>query len=83
MLEFDRALAVLTNSTMQFTPTPARSFKVLGTNGSAVLQPIEPPGLKFDFAELAAAVRGGRALAVDLDTELLVQETLLRACDMM
>lgn len=107
VLEFDRALAVLTNSTLQSVTTPARSFEVLGTNGSAVLQPIEPPGLKFefaqaagpyaaggqtvplkyqryegDFAELAAAVRGERALAVDLDTELLVQETLLRVCGM-
>ena len=108
VLEFDRALAVLTNSTMQSATMPARSFEVLGTNGSAVLQPIEPPSLKFeftktagpyatgvqtvplkyqryegDFAALAAAVRGERPLAVDLDTELLVQETLLRVCDMM
>ncbi|MSU61346.1 MAG: Gfo/Idh/MocA family oxidoreductase [Pedosphaera sp.] len=108
VLEFDRALAVLTNSTMQSTPTPARSFEVLGTNGSAVLQPIEPPELKLeftkaagpyaagvqtvplkyrryegDFAEFVAALRGGRAFAVDIDTELLVQETLLRVCGMM
>jgi predicted dehydrogenase len=108
VLEFDRALAVLTNSTMQSATIPARSFEVMGTNGSAVLQPIEPPALKFeftkaagpyaagvqivplkyqryegDFTELAAAVRGERALGVDLDTELLVQETLLRVSNMM
>lgn len=107
VLEFDRALAVLTNSTMQRATMPARSFEVLGANGSAVLQPIEPPVLKFEFAsaagpyaagvhavplkyqryesdfiELAAAVRGERALKVDLDTELLVQETLLRVSSM-
>ncbi len=35
-----------------------------------------------DFAELAAAVRGGNPLRVTLDEELLVQEWLLRACEM-
>ena len=35
-----------------------------------------------DFAELAAAVRGQRPLSVSLDEELLVQETVVRACEM-
>jgi predicted dehydrogenase len=108
VLEFEQALAVITNSTMQATGNPARSFEVLGTNGSAILQPIEPPGLKFDlakpagpyqkglqtvpltykryeadFVELAAAVRGERALSVSLEDELLIHETVLKASDML
>lgn len=35
-----------------------------------------------DFAELAAAVSGRRPLSVALDEELLVQETVIRACEM-
>lgn len=108
VLEFDRALAVITNTAMQASGNPARAFEALGTNGSAMLQPIEPPGLKLDliqatgpylkglqtvsltytryeadFVELAAAVRGERALAVSLDDELFIQETLLKASAML
>ncbi|HKS36082.1 MAG TPA: Gfo/Idh/MocA family oxidoreductase [Verrucomicrobiae bacterium] len=35
-----------------------------------------------DFVELAAAVRRQRPLSVTLDEELLVQETVIRACEM-
>jgi len=59
VLEFERALAVITNSTMQATGNPARSFEVLGTNGSAMLQPIEPPGLKFDLSKPAGPYQKG------------------------
>lgn len=107
VLEFDGALAVITNSAMQASSNPARNFEVLGTNGSAMLQPIEPPGLRFDlanaagpypkglhsvamaysryvadFVELAAAVRGERSVSVSLDDELLIQETVLKASNM-
>ena len=109
VLEYERATAVLINTALQPTSTPQRSFEVLGTNGTAVLQPIEPPTLTIDlakaagpyqkgsqkvpmpayrryegdFTELAAAVRGERALSVTLDEELFVQETLLRVSDML
>jgi len=109
VFEFGRALAVLTDTALQPTNTPERSFEVVGTKGSARLRPIEPPGLEIelieaagsyrkglqtvtlpvyrryeaDFVELAAAVRGERPLSVPLDEELLVQESLLRACDML
>ena len=36
-----------------------------------------------DFTELAAAVRGERALSVSLDEESLVAETVLRVSDML
>jgi predicted dehydrogenase len=104
VLEYDRAMVVLTNTALQAATTPPRSFEVLGTNGTATLAPIEPPTLTLDlvkaagpykqgtqripmpayqryaadFAELAAAVRGERALPVSLDEELMVAETLLQ-----
>ncbi|MBE0542756.1 MAG: Gfo/Idh/MocA family oxidoreductase [Verrucomicrobia bacterium] len=59
VLEFERALAVITNSTMQAAANPARSFEVLGNSGSAMLQPIEPPGLRFDFANPAGPYQKG------------------------
>jgi len=109
VLEYDRATAVLVNTALQAGAAPPRSFEVLGTNGTATLQPIEPPSLQLDlvnpagpyrngtqtvslpayqryegdFAELAAAVRGERALTASLDEELLVGETLLRLSEML
>ena len=109
VLEYDRATAVLINTALQAGSTPQRSFEVLGTNGTATLQPIEPPTLTInlakpagpykkgsqqvpmpayqryeaDFAELAAAVRGERPLAVSLDDELVVAETVLRVGGML
>ena len=109
VLEYERANAVLVNTALQVGSTPQRSFEVLGTKGTAILQPIEPPTLNLelaeaagpykkgtqqvllpayqryegDFAELAAAVRGERALSVSLDKELLVAEAVLRAGGML
>ena len=37
ILEYDKALAVLTNTALQDTKLAQRSFEVLGSNGSAVL----------------------------------------------
>jgi predicted dehydrogenase len=109
VLEYERATVVLANTALQAGSTPQRSFEVLGTQGSALLQPIEPPTLTLelasaagpyrkgaqtvplpayrryedDFAELAAAARGERALSVSLETELVVAETVLRVADML
>jgi predicted dehydrogenase len=108
ILEFAKATAIITSSTLQPNANEHRFFEILGSNGTALLKPIEPPALQIDlakpagpyaaktqaitfppyrryvgdFAELAEAVRGKRALSVPLDQELLVQETLMRACEM-
>lgn len=105
VLEFERAHAVISNTAVQSPAIPARSFEVIGTRGSALLQPLEPPRLLLElaepagpypagrqeiplppyrryvdeFAELASAVRGERALSVDLEGELLTADTVLRA----
>jgi len=34
-----------------------------------------------DFADLAATIRDGKKLAISPEVDLLVQETLMRACD--
>ncbi|MBS0264543.1 MAG: Gfo/Idh/MocA family oxidoreductase [Planctomycetes bacterium] len=108
VLEYPRATAVIVNTALQAGTSPLRSFEVLGTKGTATLQPIEPPALTLeltsaagpykkgtqqvplpayqryvaDFAELAAAVRGERALSVSVDDELLVAEAVLQVSDM-
>ena len=49
-------------------------------------QPIELPAYRRylpELAELAASIRSGQPLSVSLETELVVQETLLRACEML
>ncbi len=59
VLEYERATAVLINTALQPTGTPQRSFEVLGTNGTAVLQPIEPPALTMDLAKPAGPYQKG------------------------
>jgi len=106
VFEFPRALGIITNATMQPNAFAHRFFEVLGTNGTARLQPIEPPKVQIDLAkaagpysagsqsvelppyrryvgefnELADAIRNGKSLSVTPEQELMVQETLVRAC---
>lgn len=108
VLEFAKAQAVVTSAVLQPNSSPHRYIEVLGTNGTARLQPIEPPSLTIElakaagpyqagtqkielppyrryapeFAALAAEIRGEQKPAVSAETELAVQETLLRACEM-
>jgi predicted dehydrogenase len=59
VLEYERATAVLCNTALHRSGTPARSFEVLGTNGTAALQPIEPPTLAIDLAEASGPYQKG------------------------
>jgi len=59
VLEYDHATAVLINTALQAGATPQRSFEVLGTNGAATLQPIEPPTLTIDLAKAAGPYKKG------------------------
>ena len=59
VLEYDRATAVLTNTALQPAASPARSFEVIGTRGTATLQPIEPPTLSIELTEAAGPYRKG------------------------
>ena len=107
VLEWKRALATVESAAMQPRAIPHRGLEILGTRGTAVVSPIEPPTLKIDlaaaagpyktgtqtltwpyrryaddFAQLARAVRGEGALPVTGAEDLVVHETLLRACAM-
>jgi len=53
VFEFDRATATIFNTALQAAGTPKRSFEVMGTNGIALLQPIEPPTLTLDLVNAA------------------------------
>ena len=59
VLEYDRANAVLVNTALQAGSAPQRSFEVLGTKGTASLQPIEPPTLTIELTEPAGPFRKG------------------------
>ncbi len=59
ILEYDYALALIMNSALQKASLPQRSFEVLGSKGSAVLRPIEPPALQIDLVESAGPYRKG------------------------
>lgn len=59
VLEFDSAVAVLMNSSLHPAKTPARSFEVLGSNGTATLRPIEPAALEIELAKAAGPYRAG------------------------
>jgi len=109
VFEFLRALGVITSAPLQPNAGPQRFFEILGTNGTARVQPLEPPGFTVElgkaagpytagkqevklpayrryvdeFAEMAAVIRAGKALPFSAEEELNVQETLLRACEML
>ena len=59
VFEFPSALGVITNSTHQPNAFAQRSFEVFGTNGSAVLKPIEPPALQIDLARATGPYKAG------------------------
>ncbi len=108
VLEYRQSMALVSSATMQPNASRHRSFEILGSNGTLVIQPIEPPALKVDLQsaagpykagiqtvelppfhrymadleELAQAVRDAKPLAITPEQELLVHETLLRACAM-
>ena len=49
VLEWPRALGVITTASMQPGAGQHRSFEILGTKGTAVVRPIEPPALLLDI----------------------------------
>ncbi|HKQ38635.1 MAG TPA: Gfo/Idh/MocA family oxidoreductase [Verrucomicrobiae bacterium] len=59
VFEFDKALAIVTNSVLQPNANAHRAFEVAGSNGTAVLGPIEPPTLTIDLAKAAGPYRAG------------------------
>lgn len=108
LFEFPRALGIITSAPLQPNAGSQRLFEILGTNGTARVQPLEPPALTIDlgkaagpyasgrqevkqpnyrryvdeFAALATAIRTGQPLPFPPEQELIIQESLMRACAM-
>ena len=59
VFEFPRALATIQTSSLHPNAGRHRSFEIFGSNGSAVLRPIEPPALQIDLAKAAGPYRAG------------------------
>jgi predicted dehydrogenase len=109
VFEYPQAAAIVTSASAQPNAGPQRCFEIIGSNGSALVQPLEQPQLVLDlaaaagpyaagrqtvklgnftryvdeFSALAAAIRGAKPLPVLPTTEREIQETLLRASDML
>jgi predicted dehydrogenase len=106
VFEYERALAEIFSTAQQPAGGNHRLFQIQGTNGTAILEPIEPPSLVIDlnlaagpyqagqqnvavrndpryvadFREMAEVIRGQRPASFSSKQDLIVQETLLRAC---
>ncbi|HYE32064.1 MAG TPA: Gfo/Idh/MocA family oxidoreductase [Methylomirabilota bacterium] len=59
ILEYPKATAVLTNSSLQRTAAPQRSFEVIGSEGWAKLEPIEQPRLQIELRQAAGPYAKG------------------------
>lgn len=53
IFEFPRALGVIVSSMLQPGSSQHRAFEVCGSNGNAVVRPIEPPVLQIDLVKPA------------------------------
>lgn len=60
VLEYPRALAIVTSAPLQPNAGPHRFFEILGTQGTARVQPLEPPTLSLDLAAAAGPYAKGR-----------------------
>lgn len=60
VLEYPRTLAILTSATLQPNATSHRTLEIFGSNGNAVIRPIEPPTLEIDLAQPAGPYPAGR-----------------------
>jgi predicted dehydrogenase len=60
VLEFPRAMAVITSSVLQPNANAHRALEIMGSKGTAVVRPIEPPTLEIDLAADAGPYKKGR-----------------------
>lgn len=59
VFEFDRAMGIVTCAPLQPNAGRHRLFEVIGTNGLARVQPLEPPVLTLDLAQAAGPYAAG------------------------
>jgi predicted dehydrogenase len=60
VLEYPRAMAIITASVLQPNANAHRSLEILGSLGTAIVRPIEPPTLEMDLATPAGPYAKGR-----------------------
>src|SRR5262249_50901399 len=53
VMEWEKAIGVVQTSTLESDAFRRRSFEIHGSNGSVIVNPIEPPALQFDLAKPA------------------------------
>lgn len=59
VFEYPSALAIITSAPLQPNAGPQRFFEILGTQGTARVQPLEPPALSLDLAAAAGPYARG------------------------
>ncbi|HEU0123316.1 MAG TPA: Gfo/Idh/MocA family oxidoreductase [Bryobacteraceae bacterium] len=59
VFEYSRALAVIQSATLQPGSSAHRCFEVLGTNGTAIIRPLEAPELSMDLATAVGPYKKG------------------------
>src|ERR1017187_8421180 len=59
IFEYSHAFGVIVSSALQPDSDAHRTFEVLGTNGTAVVRPIEPASLDVDLLKPAGPYQGG------------------------
>ncbi len=60
VLEYPKAMAVLVASVLQPNANAHRTVEIFGTNGNAVLRPIEPPSMEIDLVKAAGPYAAGK-----------------------
>jgi len=61
VLEWPGALGFVNGASMRPNPFRYRSIEVAGANGTALIDPIEPPALALDLVKAAGPYRAGRS----------------------
>lgn len=106
VFDYPKVTAMVGSTILQHTGGGERQLYIYGTNGTALVKPLDRPVMELnlrtamgpymkgkqriefppyrryigELEELAAAVRGEKPLGVTPEIDLLVHETLLRAC---
>jgi len=60
VLEYGTAMAILVSSVLQPNANAHRAIEIFGTNGNAVIRPIEPPSLEIDLQKAAGPYQAGK-----------------------
>lgn len=59
VLEWGKALGTFSTASMHARHSSYRAFEIVGTGGTAVVRPVEPPSLMVDLAQAAGPYKAG------------------------